>query len=102
MMKTKMLTLALLSLSTSAFATEDAIQSATFESIKPHRENFKEKYIQIEGKVKDLKMIKEGGNKFATFFLSEGGNPETTISVKVNLSKKKNVINTFACKDGDF
>ena len=96
------LPLVLLSISTSVFAADDKASEVTFDKIIPHRENFTEKLIQIEGKIKDLKIIKEGGNKFATFFLSDGENTEATISVKVNLTKKKTVINTFECKNSDF
>lgn len=86
----------------SAFAAEDQAKVVTFSQIKPHRENFMDKQVQIEGRVKDLKMIKEGGNKFATFFLSDPENAEDTVSVKVNLSKRKTVINKFECKDGQY
>ncbi len=96
------LPLVLFSISTNVYAANDKANEITFDKIVPHRENFTEKLIQIEGKIKDLKVIKEGGNKFATFFLSDGENTEATISVKVNLTKKKTVINTFDCKDGDF
>jgi hypothetical protein len=73
----------------------------TFDQIKPKREVYSEKSIEIEGQIKDLKVIKENGNKFATFFLSNGTDPET-ISVKVNLMKRKTVINTFECANGEF
>ena len=101
MKKNIFLPLVIFSFCTNAFAVEDHVK-VSFDEIKPHRENFKDKFIQIEGRVKNLKVIKEGGSKFATFFLSEGNNPENTISVKVNLSKRKDVINTFDCKDGQF
>ena len=94
------LSLALFGICSLALAAQD--KNVSFGQIKENRENYKDKIIQIEGKVKDLKMIKEGDKKFATFFLTEGDNPETTISVKVNLSKKKEVTNTFDCKDGEF
>ena len=87
----------------SSFATaeEDQAQFVYFSDAKAHRENYLEKQIEIEGQIKDLKVIKESGNKFATFFLTDASNPET-ISVKVNLAKRKTVINTFTCKNGDF
>ena len=91
-----------LSVCTSVFAAEDKAKPTSFEQIKPHRESFQDQFIQIEGRIKNLKTIKEGGNQFATFFLTEADNPESTISIKVNLAKKRTVINTFTCKEGEF
>jgi hypothetical protein len=102
MTKTNLLLFTFLTIGSNSFAANQAPEGLGFAQILPMRENYQNRLIRIEGKVKSLKTIKEGGGKFATFFLADADNPETTISVKVPLTKKKTVINTFDCKNGDF
>src|SRR4051812_40818148 len=90
------------SIMTAASAATESPIEVTFDQVKPHRENFAEKTVQLDGRIKDLKVIKEAGNRFATFFLVDPSNPETSVSVRVNLSKKKTIINTFNCTEGEF
>ena len=92
----------LLCLTTLAWSAEEKAKELNFQTLKASRADFAEKFIQVDGQIKDLKIIKEDGNKIATFFLMDPKDQETSFTVRVNLIKKKTVINTFSCIDGEF